>query len=138
MLTCHECSTQWASPLPSGLAYYVADGLDFCTEICRKKYEHRRHPEPGEKHDQGKARYDLLPFKALEEVVLVLTFGANKYAPDGWRQVPNHKPRYFAACLRHLVAWFFKGEIRDPESGLHHLAHAACCVLFMLELDPEL
>ena len=91
--------------------------------------------EPGAKHDQGKARYDLLPFKALEEIVLVLTFGANKYASNGWRQVPEWRRRYFAACLRHLVAWFFKGETRDPESGLHHLAHAACCVLFMLELD---
>lgn len=92
-------------------------------------------PKPGDKFDQGKARYDLLPFKALEEVVLVLTFGANKYKADGWREVENWHSRYFAAALRHLVAYFLKQEKRDPESGLHHLAHAACCVLFMLELD---
>jgi dATP/dGTP diphosphohydrolase len=95
----------------------------------------RQAPKPGDKYDQGKARYDLLPFKALEEVVLVLTFGANKYKADGWREVENWRWRYFAAAMRHLMAWFAKGEARDPESGLHHLAHAACCILFMLELD---
>lgn len=26
-------------------------------------------------------------------------------------------------------------ERLDPESGLPHLAHAACCLLFALELD---
>jgi hypothetical protein len=91
----------------------------------------------GEKHDQGKARWDLLPFKALEEIVMVLTFGANKYEPDGWRKVPNAKPRYFAAAMRHMMAWLIRGEQRDPESGLHHLAHAACCLFFMLELSLE-
>lgn len=94
-----------------------------------------RAPKPGDKYDQGKIRYDLLPFKALEEIALVLTFGANKYKPDGWREVEGWRWRYFAAAMRHLLAWFAKGEKRDPESGLHHLAHAACCIMFMLELD---
>jgi len=34
--------------------------------------------------------------------------------------------------LRHLTAWW-AGEDLDPESGLHHLAHAACCLMFLLE-----
>jgi hypothetical protein len=28
-----------------------------------------------------------------------------------------------------------KGETYDPESGLHHAAHAAACVLFLIELQ---
>lgn len=88
----------------------------------------------GMKFDQEKARYDLLPFKALAEIVSVLTYGAKKYAPENWRKVEHPKSRYFAAALRHLVAWF-GGERLDPESGHHHLAHAACCIMFLLELD---
>ena len=33
------------------------------------------------------------------------------------------------------------GEDKDPESGLSHLAHAACCIMFLLEFEkthPEL
>jgi hypothetical protein len=88
----------------------------------------------GTKEDDGKARWDLLPFKALSQVVSVLGFGAKKYGDHNWKQVPRGKSRYLAACFRHLVAWE-QGETRDPESGCHHLAHAACCILFMLEMD---
>jgi len=89
---------------------------------------------PGKKHDQGKPQWDLVPWAAQGEVVEVLTFGADKYGPENWRQVDNSRRRYFAAALRHTIAWF-KGEKRDPESGLHHLAHAICCLLFLLEKE---
>jgi len=88
----------------------------------------------GKKLDTGKPRWDLLPWKATGAIVDVLTFGAKKYAPNNWRKVPEARERYLAAALRHLVAWG-DGEDTDPESGLHHLAHAGCCVLFLLELD---
>jgi hypothetical protein len=75
---------------------------------------------------------DLLPFKAIEQVADVVTYGANKYTDNGWRAVPNGRARYTAALLRHVFAWI-GGERVDSESGLHHLAHAACNVLFLLE-----
>lgn len=93
--------------------------------------------KPGQKFDSAKARYDLLPFAALESVVDVLTYGAKKYAPDQWRDVPEARRRYFAAALRHLVAWW-GGERLDKESGLHHLAHATCCVMFLLDVEAKL
>ena len=86
------------------------------------------------KHDQEKPRWDLLPMEALAPIVDVLTFGARKYAPDGWRTVPEWRRRYYAALLRHLVAWW-RGEKVDPESGLSHLAHAGCCLLFLISLE---
>ena len=89
---------------------------------------------PGRKDDAGKPRWDLLPFCALNEVAKVLEFGARKYAPNDWRKVPDWRARYVGAALRHVAA-FALGERLDPESKLPHLAHAACCVLFMLELD---
>jgi hypothetical protein len=90
--------------------------------------------ELGRKDDGGKPRWDLLPFEALSHVVDVLTFGAKKYAPDNWRQVDGWRWRYFRAGLGHLVAWW-RGEKLDQESGLPHLAHAACCVLFLAARD---
>lgn len=92
--------------------------------------------EQGQKHDTGKPRYDLMPVHAEAAVVDVLTFGANKYAPDNWRHVESASERYTAAALRHIAAYRM-GEHEDKESGLPHLAHAACCLMFMLELDSE-
>jgi hypothetical protein len=87
--------------------------------------------KPGEKHDAGKPDLRLLPFAELSEVARVLTFGAAKYSEGGWRHVPNARQRYLSAALRHLGA-YADGEELDAESGLHHVAHAACCLLFLL------
>ena len=56
---------------------------------------------------------------------------------DNWQQVDNAKERYFNACHRHLQAWW-SGERLDSESGLPHLAHAVCCLLFLMWGDDEL
>lgn len=83
------------------------------------------------KFDSNKPRMDLLEPEFLEGVAKVLTLGASKYAPDSWKtQVSEPERRYYAAALRHLVAWK-KGEKMDPESGLSHLYHAACNLMFL-------
>ena len=93
-------------------------------------------PDPyhAAKHDLGKLRWDCLPWPAVEQVVLVLTFGANKYSAWSWPSVPDARRRYFAAMVRHAVAWL-RGERLDPESGLPHLAHLACNALFLLSFE---
>ncbi len=88
------------------------------------------------KHDSDKPRFDLMPWRGVASVIDVLTFGARKYAPRSWASVPDGYRRYFAALLRHLWARA-RGEVVDPESGLPHLAHAACNALFLVELDDE-
>ena len=88
----------------------------------------------GRKFDGGKLEYGLLPPLALEETVKVLTFGAQKYERDNWKKVPDSKRRYFDAMERHIWAWK-KCEQIDPESGIHHLAHAMCCLMFLYEHD---
>ena len=88
----------------------------------------------GRKYDGGKLEYGLLPPFALEETVKVLTFGAQKYERDNWQKVPDSKRRYFDALQRHVWAWK-RGEQIDPESGIHHLAHAMCCLMFLYEHD---
>ena len=88
----------------------------------------------GRKFDGNKLEYGLLPPFALEETVKVLTFGAQKYERDNWKKVPDSKRRYFDALQRHVWAWK-QGEQIDPESGMHHLAHAMCCLMFLYEHD---
>ncbi len=88
----------------------------------------------GRKFDAGKAEYGLIPPNALHEMVKVLTVGAQKYDRENWKKVPDRKRRYFDALERHIWAWK-RGEENDPDDGLHHLAHAACCVFFLYEVD---
>lgn len=91
---------------------------------------------PGTKYDGAKPDWALAQWRALESYVDVLTFGARKYAPDNWRKVPNADRRYMAAAFRHMAA-HMQGEINDPESGKPHLAHAMCCLAFVLEMQLE-
>lgn len=90
----------------------------------------------GAKHDQGKPRYDLLPPIAIDEMAKVLTFGAEKYAPNSWQSVPDAINRYRAALLRHTFA-IQRGELIDEESGLPHSALAMCNAAFIVELEKK-
>lgn len=90
----------------------------------------------GQKFDDGKTHYNLVPPLAHEAHADVLTFGAKKYAPDNWRYVEDARNRYINAAFRHLHA-HRKGELLDPESGLPHLAHAIASISFTLELELE-
>ena len=73
---------------------------------------------------------DLLPFDALEEIARVLEFGAKKHGRRDWERGLSWSG-LAAKILRHLFAWM-RGADRDDESGRLHLAHAACCLLFLL------
>lgn len=67
----------------------------------------------------------------LEGVAKVLTIGAQKYGDVNWQILPGlGGRRTLAAALRHIVAVTERGEANDPETGLLHVDHAACEVLF--------
>ncbi len=94
---------------------------------------------PAVKHDEGKARFDLIPPGPLLELAEVYTKGAEKYDPRNWEKGMSWG-RIFAALMRHL--WkFWRGEVADPEDGLSHLAHAAWGCMTLMEYrrtHPEL
>ena len=111
-------------------------------ELVRQRHEeaqigHKKPPElqltqkdePGVKHDAGKPRLDLIPFDALNDIGLVLDYGAKKYGERNWEKGMSWG-RCFGALLRHLGA-YWAGEDLDPETRLPHLAHAGCCLLFL-------
>lgn len=88
----------------------------------------------GLKFDGGKLPWELLPEDALEEVVRVLQFGAQKYAARNWEKGIAHS-RTYGAARRHMVAFFQKGERLDPETKTHHYANAICELLFALAFE---
>lgn len=111
-----------------------SDNTDvYFKEVTEETELSSKQPE-GKKFDTGKPSYTLLPFPAITEVVKILMFGEQKYGRDNWQKVPNARQRYLDACLRHCIS-YCEGETYDPESGKHHLAHAVCCLLFILWFD---
>lgn len=92
--------------------------------------------QPGAKLDAGKPLVGLVLggfARALTKVAEVGTFGAKKYTPMGWVQVPDGEARYTDALYRHLLKEA-EGEAFDPDSKLLHAAHAAWNALARLDL----
>jgi len=87
------------------------------------------------KYDGNKIRYDLITPEFLNGLAEVLSFGANKYAPDNWKKASSNSSneafnKYYSALMRHLEA-IRKGELIDSDSGLPHIDHVACNVMFL-------
>lgn len=104
----------------------------------------------------GTAQVDNPLGYGLAEVTRVLEFGAKKYpaCPEDGRFGDDGRPAPAAAgnwakgmpwsvcfsCAISHVLKYLGGRMQDEESGCHHLAHAACNVLFLLayrDLYPE-
>lgn len=88
-------------------------------------------PTTATKLDIQKIRLDLLSAPALVGLGKVLTFGCKKYGANNWRKGFKWS-RLIAAAGRHWLA-FMAGEDLDPETGLPHIDHLACCVMFLSE-----
>lgn len=92
--------------------------------------------EPGAKLDKGKNKVGVVlsgfPW-ALEAVAKVGTYGIEKYTKNGHLEVPDGKERYLDAAMRHMIS-HWKGEKKDAASNIDHLAHAAWCLLAVVEL----
>lgn len=91
----------------------------------------------GLKYDSEKPGMSLLPSVPLLEIAKVLDHGKQKYAAHNWRH-GIEQSRLISAAMRHIAA-YNEGEDVDPESGLSHLAHANCMLMFCLEqqMHPE-
>ncbi|WP_428323638.1 dATP/dGTP diphosphohydrolase domain-containing protein [Nitrosopumilus sp.] len=88
----------------------------------------------GSKHNAQKIMMELVPMSWMKDVAAVMTYGANKYAPGNWKQgLPEEE--VIGAMLRHIEQ-FRSGEQYDKETGLDHRAHAACELMFWMELYP--
>lgn len=82
----------------------------------------------GIKYDSDKPMCGLLEPEWLLGTAKVLTMGAKKYAPNNWQKV--ERQRYVHALYRHWLE-YQKGNKTDEESGLSHLYHMSCCIMFL-------
>lgn len=90
---------------------------------------------PVRKRDAGKPRPELVDPALVDRMGEVLEHGARKYADWDW-WAGTFWGRYYGAALRHLNAWW-AGEDLDPESGLSHLGHAACCLMILASYEER-
>lgn len=100
---------------------------------CRLEEPVKSTGPTGIKHDQGKPDMSLLSSTALFKIAEVMSYGKKKYSAHNWRGGFIWS-RPLAAAARHLYA-YINGEDKDPETGLSHLAHACCCLFFVLEFE---
>jgi len=88
----------------------------------------------GVKFDGDKAmRPELISSEMIEQLSLVLAYGAKKYEDRNWEKGMKWS-RPFGALMRHMWAWW-RGEHYDPETGFSHLSHAACCLMFLVTYE---
>lgn len=88
------------------------------------------------KADAGKPQLTLVPRQILFDIAKIRAFGVKKYGdPDNWKQVDIQ--RYRDAAFRHFVAYLDDPQGNDKESGLSHLAHLACNIAFLCELEKK-
>lgn len=99
--------------------------------VCEGRLVPRVERNAAAKH--AKPRVSLLYSlgEALLAVSEVLTYGAQKYEPESWKQPPFKAEDYLNADGRHTLA-IGNGELRDPETGMLHAAHKACNALMYL------
>lgn len=83
-----------------------------------------------ERFNQSKLRWNLVDFQSTAEMLKVLEFGANKYAPDNWKK-GLHREETLESIQRHLIELFNNKEF-DDESKLHHMGHIMCNAMFYL------
>ena len=100
-------------------------------EDFESRIEAQRKPITGVKFDKDKPDWSLLPLDVMEEVVQVLTLGNTKYSRDNWKHLGDAENRHFAAMMRHVSTWQ-SGDKLDKETGLSHLSHAMCNLIFLL------
>ena len=87
----------------------------------------------GTKFDNDKDPWHLAPWDAFRAIVSVLRHGAKKYEARNWEKGMAWS-RCYAAGMRHAVAWW-QGEDKDPETGMSHLWHWGCCVVFLISFE---
>jgi hypothetical protein len=86
------------------------------------------------KKDAGKLQLTLVPRQIIRDIAEVRMYGNSKYDdPDSWKTVAVE--RYRDAAFRHFLAYLDNPDGLDAESGLPHLAHLACNIAFLCEME---
>lgn len=83
----------------------------------------------GDRFNEGKLKWSLVSWKALEPMVKVLMFGATKYDDHNWKKGLKYT-EIVESLQRHLNS-FIEGEDNDKESKISHIGHILCNAMFL-------
>lgn len=90
--------------------------------------------EKVDKLDTGKLQPMLVCSSVIEAIARAREYGLKKYPDtgrDGWRNLSVEQLQN--ACYRHWLLYVENPAGVDAESGLPHLWHVACNVMFLCE-----
>ena len=87
----------------------------------------------GQKFDDGKERFDLIPVKPMVHLARLFTKGAAKYGVRNWEKGIEFG-RLYSAMDRHMKKWW-GGEKFDPIDGQHHLTAVIWNAMVCMELE---
>jgi hypothetical protein len=91
-----------------------------------------RGVDPKERSSLQKVPLHILPPSLLVYAALAFRDGAGKYGAFNWRKTKIVGTIYYAAALRHMLAWW-DGEELAVDSGVPHLAHALACLAIIID-----
>jgi hypothetical protein len=116
-------------PLYAGRHLVTTPARRLTSRDVKEKEVRVTDPTTGGQKGQKLCQLGAIDPFALVELGRVAGFGASKYARFNFAKGYAWSLS-LDALFRHLLAWA-GGQDRDPESGLHHMAHAAwhCCAL---------
>jgi hypothetical protein len=123
--TCHSCRFAKETDL----------SITPCPK-CDKDFNFWEPKNIEAKADSGKPKLSLVPRQIIYDIAKIREYGNAKYpegGPDNWKKVEIE--RYRDAAFRHFLAYLDDPKGADKESGLPHLAHLACNIAFLCELE---
>jgi len=92
-----------------------------------------------DRFNEGKPQWSLMDFESFEPMIRVLEYGSKKYARNNWKKgLPTVE--IMDSLMRHIIS-FLEGEDIDKESGLPHIGHMMCNLMFLsyvMKNKPEL
>lgn len=143
---CSECLRAYTEPGPATFCHPDTIVTPIDQDVVDSAMKHRASTERtawgdkvltyktgAKRANSKKIRWDLMPLAPMRDTALIWTFGAEKYGDRNWEQGFDWSGPY-ASLQRHLQAWF-AGEDFDPESGMSHLAHAACNLQMLQQFE---
>lgn len=115
--------------------YPIEKPVDLFT-TTKKKAQDSTTQEQGKKYDSNKPMAGtvirVFP-QAIMAIGAVIREGAKKYPnPNNWKLNDNIEARYFDSLIRHMCK-HFSGQVKDEDTGLLHLIHAAWNAIAILE-----
>lgn len=132
MIECPHCNARYMSNtvLENHIEWFHESGEDERRNFFEATEEVVVDEETGGMKGRKDVQLHAIPAETLAELGRVYAYGASKYEDYNFRRGYEWSLS-FDALQRHLWS-FWSGEDYDPESKLHHLAHAAWHCLSLL------